>query len=315
MNAPASPADHGPGVERLEPLLAYLGSSGYQFVAVTPATHERVIARQTEARDLRGIFGWNLPFEPSLLPADMFALLRECGALDRVDGLYRSKLRAASLGDRLLLHSGFPTDGADAVFFGPDTYRFAAFIRRESPQLGPVNRLVDLGAGSGAGGLVAAAQFSKARVTLVDVNPAALAFAAVNARHAGIAVELVEGSGLDVVEGPIDLVIANPPYMMDEGERAYRDGGGLLGAGLSLEWALSAGRRLESGGHMLLYTGVAIVSGVDRLRQALERELPALGCTLRYGELDPDVFGEELETPAYREVERIAAIGAVIGKM
>ena len=34
--------------------------------------------------------------------------------------------------------------------------------------------------------------------------------------------------------------------------------------------------------------------------------------TLRYEELDPDIFGEELETPAYRDVERIALVSAVI---
>jgi len=50
----------------------------------------------------------------------------------------------------------------------------------------------------------------------------------------------------------------------------------------------------------------------DELRAALERELPALGCTLRYRELDPDLFGEELDKPAYADVERIAAVGAVV---
>jgi hypothetical protein len=33
---------------------------------------------------------------------------------------------------------------------------------------------------------------------------------------------------------------------------------------------------------------------------------------LRYEEIDPDVFGEELEEEPYRNVERIAAVGAVI---
>jgi hypothetical protein len=65
---------------------------------------------------------------------------------------------------------------------------------------------------------------------------------------------------------------------------------------------------------MLLYTGAAIVDGRDGLRDSLVEALPRFGCTLRYEEIDPDVFGEELEEPAYRDVERIAAIGAVIGK-
>jgi hypothetical protein len=56
------------------------------------------------------------------------------------------------------------------------------------------------------------------------------------------------------------------------------------------------------------------VEGRDALRERLERELPALRCTLRWRELDPDIFGEELGKPAYAEVERIAAIGAVVQK-
>jgi hypothetical protein len=65
---------------------------------------------------------------------------------------------------------------------------------------------------------------------------------------------------------------------------------------------------------MLLYTGSAIVAGRDGFRAALERSAAALGCTLRYAELDPDIFGELLEEPAYRDVERIAAVGAVLVK-
>jgi methylase of polypeptide subunit release factors len=177
-----------------------------------------------------------------------------------------------------------------------------------------VRRLVDVGAGSGVGGLMAAALLPEAHITLLDANPAALRLAAVNARHAGLTAELVEGCGIeDVPEGP-DLVLANPPYMVDAEGRTYRDGGDMHGARISLDWALNAARRLAPGGRVLLYTGVAIVEGRDELREALERELPALGCTLRYRELDPDVFGEELDKPAYADVERIAAIGAVVEK-
>ena len=32
----------------------------------------------------------------------------------------------------------------------------------------------------------------------------------------------------------------------------------------------------------------------------------------RYSEIDPDIFGEQLDEPGYEDVERIAAIGAVI---
>ena len=47
-------------------------------------------------------------------------------------------------------------------------------------------------------------------------------------------------------------------------------------------------------------------------RDLLERELPRRDAALRYRVLDVDIFGEELEQPPYADVERIAAVGAVI---
>jgi hypothetical protein len=52
--------------------------------------------------------------------------------------------------------------------------------------------------------------------------------------------------------------------------------------------------------------------GRDELREALESLSGEAGCALAYRELDPDVFGEELENPAYADVERIAVVGAVL---
>ena len=62
---------------------------------------------------------------------------------------------------------------------------------------------------------------------------------------------------------------------------------------------------------MLLYTGSATVGGEDGLERELRDKLPA-DCCLHYAEIDPDIFGEELERTTYSVVERIAAIGAVI---
>lgn len=303
-------------VQALGELLVALDRARYEFVPPTPATHTRVLARpgKTEARDLRDVFGWSLPFAPDLLSTELLDTLERAGALRaEAAGLCKSAVRVSRLRGRLFLHSAFPTADEDAVFFGPDSYRFVDFIVHELPGR-RVSRLVDLGAGSGVGGICAGAVVAGAAVVLLDSNARALAKAAVNARHAGIAVELVEGDALDAVDGPVDLVIANPPYMMDEEDRTYRDGGGMYGGRLSLNWALAGAQRLPVGGAMLLYTGSAIVNGRDALREALERELPPLGCRVRYQEIDPDVFGEELCKPAYADVERIAAVGAVIEK-
>jgi methylase of polypeptide subunit release factors len=164
--------------------------------------------------------------------------------------------------------------------------------------------------------MTAAALVEPAELVLLDINPRALALAAANAEAAGVEARTVEGS-LDALDGSADLIVANPPYIADEAGRTYRDGGGELGTGESVEWAREGIARLNDGGRLLLYSGSPIVGGEDRLLSALSEVADETGCTLRYEELDPDVFGEELEQPLYRDaaVERIAAVGAVIRRM
>lgn len=295
-------------------LLQILKAANYDFVVPTPTTHERVVRRpdKREANDLRGVFGWNLPFAADRIPAEIFDALVRAGALVETEGGYRSLFRVARLGDKLFLHSAFPTDEADAVFFGPDSYRFARFLCTELAGLRGVERMVDFGAGAGAGALTAAAFLPGAHLIALDSNPRALELARINARAAGIEIETIEGSRLADVSGSFDLVIANPPFMMDGAQRTYRHGGGMHGAQLTFEWAKEAAARLAPGGRMLLYSGSAIVDGRDQLRQALNDALQASGCSLRYEELDPDIFGEQLSEPGYGDVERLAAIGAVV---
>ena len=297
-------------------LLQALSALEYRFVTVTPETHRRVLERDPDriAADLRDVFGWSLPFERDLLPPALWDALERSGLAAREGRLWRSRVRISSLDDRLFLHSAYPTGEADSVFFGPDSYRFAAFLKAELPLLSGVRRLVDIGAGTGVGAIAAAPLLPGARFAATDINSTALRYARLNARHAGVELEIVEAPGLDGVEGPVDLVVANPPFVADPAKRLYRDGGGLHGARLSLDWTLAAGRRIEPGGTVLLYTGSAVVGGRDTLHEALAKQLPALGCTLRYAEIDPDIFGELLDQPGYEAVERVAAVGAVIRK-
>jgi methylase of polypeptide subunit release factors len=297
-------------------LLQSLSQLGYDFVTVTPATHARVVARpeMARARDLRGVFGWSLVFDEALLPPQILEAMKAADLLERCGDGWKSKVRVSTVAGRLFLHSAFPTAAPDSVFLGPDTIRFADFLRTELADSPSVRRLVDIGAGAGVGGIVAAPLARAAAVELVDVNEKALAFARINAAHAGVRVETYQSDGVQAVEPGFDLAIANPPFIIDEDGPAYRAGGGMHGAELSLDWALGAAEKLAPGGRVLLYTGSAIVAGRDALREALEERLPALGCSLRYREIDPDIFGEELEKPAYADVERIAAVGAVIVK-
>src|SRR5690606_29841178 len=150
----------------LTELLLVVAQQGYKFTTVTPLTHERFLTRSAaEGKTLRDIFGWNLPFKMAALPPALRKLMTDAGLLDSCGEYLRSKVRIASIADDLFLHSSFPTNAADAVFFGPDTYRFARFIRHSlndasflstQKNIDKPLRILDIGCGSGAGGIVAA---------------------------------------------------------------------------------------------------------------------------------------------------------------
>ncbi|WP_233609793.1 MULTISPECIES: methyltransferase [Corallococcus] len=305
---------HG-AMEVREAALVALGEElrarGYTFTTVTPETHRRVNARPgaERAHSVRDVFGWSRPLGPGVLEPRLVSLLEEAGALgDCRDGTHRSRVRFSSLGTGLYVHSAWPTSEKDAVFFGPDTYRFCALLRKVP---GSFRRVVDLGCGSGAGGLSVAAR-SEA-VVLADLNPLALEFSRVNAKLNNAArVEAVHSDLLRDVSGRFDLIMANPPYLADTDGRTYRDGGGTHGTELSVRIVRESVERLEPGGTLVLYTGAPVVEGEDLLRTALEpvwREAPL--SEVRYEELDPDVFGEELEKEPYAGVERIALVALV----
>jgi methylase of polypeptide subunit release factors len=297
-------------------LLGLLRVAGYHFVTPTPATHARILARpdRREARDLRDIFGWSLPFAADLLPEPMLECLRTAEALRGDGARLRSRFRISSLNDDLYLHSAYPTDAEDSVFFGPDSYRFADLIVAEltACPTAPGARIADIGGGAGVGAIVAARACAEARIFMTDVNPKALRLARVNAAAAGVVIEPIEASGLKGVSPPLDVVTLNPPYIIDEAGRTYRDGGGMHGGELSLDLTVAAMDRLAERGRVLLYTGSAILNGEDPLRTALIRETRSRGLGIDYRELDPDVFGEELTKPQYKDVERIALVAATI---
>ncbi|MBH3453783.1 class I SAM-dependent methyltransferase [Pseudomonas monteilii] len=293
-----------------------LRADGYRFTCVTPATQARVNARDDaqQARTLRDVFGWSRPFAASLLSPDELEQLRLAGVLEAQGALWRSTVRWSSLDDLLLVHAAWPTDSRDAVFFGPDSYRFAQLIHdhlRSTPER--VQHAADIGCGSGVGALLVARAAQHAQVCAVDINPMALRYTAINAALAGVANVSVERSDLlNDIAGTFDLIVANPPYMLDAGQRAYRHGGGALGAELSLRIVEQALERLSPGGTLLLYTGVAIVEGRDALLEAMRLRLAGPAFSWFYRELDPDVFGEQLLEPGYEQVERIAAVALTV---
>lgn len=308
---------------RADRALLHLGrrlqADDYRFITPTPLTHQRVIARlaNAPASDMRGIFGWSRPFDAQVFEPAEWRELQEAGIVVKAHGRWHSTVRWSTLGPLLLAHSAFPTEDADSVFFGPDTYRFAGVIDdclRE--RVAPIRRAVDIGCGSGAGALLVARARHDAEVLAVDINPRALRLSAVNAELAETPnVSVYHSDLLDSVDGCFDLILANPPYMKDGQQRAYRHGGGELGEALSLRILREALPRLARDGTLLLYTGVAMVDGRDAFLEAARAVLSSDAFGWTYRELDPDVFGEELEKPGYERVERIAAVALTVTRL
>ncbi|MBC7755623.1 MAG: class I SAM-dependent methyltransferase [Bdellovibrio sp.] len=311
---------------QLTELLAYLKINNYRFITISPASHEIVNSRlqNSVANNLIEIFGWNRLFKREDIDAALFDLMQLANIAVKVGDYWKSQLRVSSIDALLFLHSAYPTLGNEAVFFGPDTYRFANvvqqylaskdFISRDFiSNLPPTYRAVDIGTGSGVGAVLLALALTELKIeseiVASDINSEALSLARANINAAAIHnIELIQSNLLNTVAGSFDLIVANPPYLLDKTERAYRHGGGQLGADLSLAIVDAAIERLNPNGTLLLYTGVAIVNGHDAFLAAAAAKLNIAGFTYQYVEIDPDIFGEELNSEAYHMADRIAAV-------
>jgi hypothetical protein len=73
-----------------------------------------------------------------------------------------------------------------------------------------------------------------------------------------------------------------------------------LGSELSIRIANAASERLVCGGLLILYTGSPIVAGVDKFKEEVKAAFSREYFIVSYEEIDPDVFGEELDTEPYK---------------
>ncbi len=298
----------------------YLRRQEYEFTCVTPATQARVLElrRGQWAQSMRDVFGWNMPFRAGLLPADIQSSLEQNKLVHPAPGMtsagqpaaWQCCVRFSSQSTDLIAHDGFPTQAEDAVFYGPDTFRFGRAIRQH---LRPNGLVVDIGAGTGAGAIIAA-RMGATQVIASDITARALAFAEANVQACGLS-RSVSVRRSDILQGVSETptaIIANPPFMIDSQRRSYRDGGGDLGTDLSLAIVSAAVARLPRGGQLLLYTGAPIVDGVDYFHAAAQALLKQRDMHFQYEEIDPDIFGEELSSASYAGIEGIERIAAVL---
>ena len=296
-------------------LLNFLKQQDYQFTAITPLSHQRILDRKqndvNKEITLKDIFGWNLGFKKTDLDPALFSILEEHQLLKIQENLYLSQVRVASLNNALFIHSAFPTIEQDAVFFGPDTYRFAYHLKQYlASRSDPLKRAVELCCGTSAAAISIAKYFPDYDELIVaDLNPKALLYSQMNIDFAGLKkIHPVQSDLFANLQGQFDLIFANPPYLIDPHQRQYRHGGDELdGNALSFRIIKEGIQHLNLRGCIFLYTGVTVTQDGNRFVEYLEKLMKQYkNISWSYEEIDPDIFGEELEQPAYQHVDRIA---------
>ncbi|MHA5056366.1 methyltransferase [Acinetobacter schindleri] len=296
-------------------LLNFLKQQDYQFTAITPLSHQRILDRKQNDLNkeitLKDIFGWNLGFKKTDLDPALFSILEEHQLLKFQENLYLSQVRVASLNNALFIHSAFPTIEQDAVFFGPDTYRFAYHLKQYlASRSDPLKRAVELCCGTSAAAVSIAKYFPDYDELIVaDLNPKALLYSQMNIDFAGLKkIHPIQSDLFVNLQGQFDLIFANPPYLIDPHQRQYRHGGDELdGNALSFRIIKEGIQHLNPQGCIFLYTGVTVTQDGNRFLAHLENLMKQYkNISWSYEEIDPDIFGEELEQPAYQHVDRIA---------
>lgn len=326
---------HNTGIQQ-EPiqLLQWLEQQNYRFTTISPHSHATYLKRRSAenakkalAHNLRDIFGWSMAFEAELLPPILFEALQQAGWLVAENSLWRSRIRVSSINllntDSLLfIHSAYPTNDEHAVFFGPDTYRFIYALQqhlttREITQR-PIKRALELCGGAGPAAITVAHYAPQAEILATDINSQALEFIKINALfNQAIHVQALHSNLFTALQGKFDLIMANPPYLVDRDKRLYRHGGGLLGAELAFNIVQQSLAHLNVGGSLFVYTGIVIANGEDLFYQHVVQHLqPFEGqFQLTYQEMDSDIFAEELEQEGYPDAERIAAVILIIERL
>jgi release factor glutamine methyltransferase len=95
----------------------------------------------------------------------------------------------------------------------PDTELLVEVAAELAP---PGGRVHDVGTGSGAVALALADERPDLTVSASDRSPPAAAVASENARRLGLPVPVAEGAGLPEPPRPLDLVVANLPYVRED---------------------------------------------------------------------------------------------------
>ena len=138
--------------------------------------------------------------------------------------------------------------------------------------------VVDVGTGTGAIGLTLKLERPLWQVSVVDISQEALAVAKTNGKELGAEVMFYLGDTLGPIEGPIDILISNPPYisaeewsLMDESVRLFEPKTALFaeenGLAIYRKLAQQAQSKLAQDGKIFLEIGFQQGAAVQQIFQ------------------------------------------------
>ena len=127
----------------------------------------------------------------------------------------------------------------------------------------PLSTIAEIGTGCGAIAISLALGLPQARIYATDISAAALEVALVNCQKHGVIdrVHLLRGDMLDPLPQPVDLIIANLPYVRESEltetgfEPRLALDGGSDGTERIRQLCRQAGSKLSAGGYLLLEMG------------------------------------------------------------
>ena len=143
-----------------------------------------------------------------------------------------------------------------------------ASTRCNFPSADPI--IADIGTGSGAISVSLARSLPKAKVYAADISRQALDIAALNCIRHGVRVELLQGDLLAPLPQPVDMIVANLPYVRDDELVALSEeikdhephialAGGKDGLDIVRRLIVDAPERLKPGGTVLVEVAPAQV--------------------------------------------------------
>ena len=144
----------------------------------------------------------------------------------------------------------------------------------------PLFTIADIGTGCGAIAISLALSLPQAKIYATDISATALKVALVNCQKHGVAdrVYLLQGNMLEPVPEPVDLIVANLPYVRESelarmGSARFEPllalDGGSDGTERICQLCRQAGSRLQPGGSLLLEIGQGQREAVTALLHTL----------------------------------------------